>query len=773
MDQVILFLILGLGLGSIYATLGAGIVVVYRGSGVINFAQGAIAMYGVFTFDEARRNGQIKLPWVDFLPTTWLNVPVTIELSDTGVGLWLALALALLMGALIGLMCHFLVFRPLRNAAPLGKVIGSVGVLLYLQGVAQLHFGGSGRQPESIIPDAPLHNFLGLGSAVPKNTLWAAAIALLIGIGLWALFRFTRFGLATRAAAGNEKGAVLLGYSPQKLAAVNWVIAAVVAAFAAIIAGPLQGSLTPIGLSALVVGALGAALLGGLRSIMIATIGGLALGSLQSLLQLWSGKDWFPNFFRTGIRDVLPLLVIVVVLFVRGKSLPVRGAVEEKRLPLSPRPVRVWQHVAVWGTVVIAASFLFQDSGSRTVFALALTTSMVASIIMLSMVVVTGYVGQISLAQMSLAGVAAFFMARMMADGSTTSTNPFPVDGLGLPWPIASVLGVAAAVVVGVLLGLPAVRIRGVQLAVVTLAFAISLQTLYLENQALTDLSAGAPANVRPATFFGIELASTGERGQLDRPAFAIFLFVVLALCAVAVCNLRRNGTGRRFLAVRANERAAAAAGINVSRTKLLAFAIAAGIAGVGGVMLGFKQNDVSSANFVYQSSIVFLAFAYLGGITSVNGAIIGGLLAPAGMITVVNNYFFAEAHLEAYTAAIGGASLVLTAIVHPEGIAPFFQGMMQHLGRWLVHARGAEWSAVARRLGPVALLGAILGYLVWPARVDTYSKVWMPLLGALLALFIRSIVVQVVRARRSEPVHPAPSAAPSAETSVRKLETV
>lgn len=769
MNQAILFLILGLGLGSIYATLGAGLVVVYRGSGVINFAQGAMAMYCVFTFDEARRNGYLRLPWVDFLPTKWLNVPVSIKLSDDGVSTWVALLLALSMGAVVGLLVHFLVFRPLRNAAPLGKVIGSVGVLLYVQGVAQLNFGGTGRQPESIIPDEPIHNFLGLGAAVPKNTLIAAGIALAIGLGLAALFRFTRFGLATRAAAGNEKGAVLLGYSPQKLAAINWVIATVIGAFSAIIAGPLQGSLTPIGLSALVVGALGAALLGGLRSIVVATVAGLLLGSVQGLLQFWSSKSWFPEFFRTGIREVLPFLVIVVVLFVRGKNLPIRGTVEEKRLPLSPRPVRILPHVLVWGAVVVAAAFMFQDAGSRTVFALALTTSLVASIIMLSMVVVTGYVGQISLAQMSLAGVAAFFMARMMADGSTTSTNPFPVSGPGLPWFVAAPLGVVAAIVIGVLLGLPAVRIRGVQLAVVTLAFAISLQTLYLENQSLTDLSAGAPANVRPASVFGIELASTGDKGQLDRPAFTIFVLVVLVLCVLAVANLRRNGTGRRFLAVRANERAAAAAGINVSRTKLLAFAIASGLAGIGGVMLGFKQNDVSSANFVYQSSIVFLAFAYLGGITSINGAIIGGLLAPAGLVTVVSNYFFHDANLERYTAVIGGASLVFTAIIHPEGIAPFFQSIFQHFGRWLVRARAAEWAAVGKRLGPVALLGAGLGYLVWPARVDSYSKFWMPLLGAFLALFVRSIVMQVVRARRGEPAHPPP--VEQAEKPVRTLE--
>jgi branched-chain amino acid transport system permease protein len=760
MNDAILFLILGLGAGALYAMLGAGLVVVYRGSGVINFAYGAMAMYGVFTFDEARRNGQVRLPWVDILPTHALNLPVDIKLADGGVNSWIAFAVALLMGVLLGLMAHFLVFRPLRNSAPLGRVIGAVGTMLYLQGVAQLHFGGSGRQLPSVVPDRPLRNFLGLGSVVPEAVLWVTAIAIGLGVVLWAVFRFTRFGLATRAAAGNEKGAVLLGYSPQLLAAMNWIIASVVAVLAAIVVGPIQGSLTPVGLSAVIVAALGAALIGGLKSIMIAVWGGLALGAVQSLLVFSSTKDWFPSFFRTGVREAVPLLVIAGVLFIRGKSLPIRGAVEEKRLPLSPYPIRVKQHLLVWGALVVVAAFLFEGAGTRTVFAFALTTAMIAAIIMLSMVVITGYVGQISLAQLSLSGVAAFFMARMMADGSTTTTNPFPVSGLGLPWPIAAGLGVAAAVVVGVALGLPALRIRGVQLAVVTIAFAISLQTLYLDNYQLTGLRAGAPARVSSPTFFGIDIGSTGKRGLTDNPNFTIFVFVVLAFCVLGVANLRRNGTGRRFLAVRANERAAAAAGINVSRTKLLAFGISAGLAGVGGVMLAFKQNDVSSASFAYFASLAFLAFAYLGGITSINGAFVGGLLVPSSIIVVTSNYFLHGLAIDRYVTVIGGASLILTAIIHPEGIAPFFQPMFRYFGSWLLRARSAEWIAVGKRLGPVALLGIVLGALIWPIRVDTYSWFWMPLLGMFLALFVRAIGLRIYMGVTGQGAHHGPPAA-------------
>jgi branched-chain amino acid transport system permease protein len=748
-NNVIFFLLLGLGIGSLYSMLGAGLVIVYRGSGVINFAQGAFAMYGVFTFDEARRNGYLRLPWVDILPSHTLNLPVNIKLSDKGVPTLVAFGIAVAMAVLIGLVVHFLVFRPLRSAPPLGKVIGSLGVMLYLQGVAQLNFGGGGRQPGNIVPDGVYKNFLGLGKAYPKGAVWAIGIAIILGLCLHALFHLTRFGLATRAAAGNEKGAVLLGYSPQLLAALNWVIASVLATVAAIFVGSITGSLTPVGLSALVVASLGAALIGRLKSVMVAVWGGLGLGAVQSLLGFWSSKDWFPSFLRSGVREVVPLVAICVVLFVRGKKLPLRGTVEERRLPLAPYPVRIKQHLIAWSIIVIAAAFLFQGSGKRTVFAFALTTSLVAAIIMLSMVVITGYVGQISLAQMSLAGGAAFIMARMMANGSTTISNPFPVSGPGLAWPLAALLGVIAAIVVGVLVGLPAVRVRGVQLAVVTVAAAISLQTLYFENSSLTGLTAGSPANVRSAHFFGIDLRSIGDKGLSDRPEFAIFVLVVLVLCALLVANLRRNGTGRRFLAVRANERAAAAAGINVSRTKLLAFAISAGIAGIGGVILGFKQNDVSSANFVYQASLAYLAFAYLGGITSINGAIVGGLLAPAGVIAVSSNYFFAGTNIDRYTTVFGGIGLVVTAIANPTGIAPSLQPMFQHFGRWLRAARGAQWAAVGRRLGPTAVAGAVVGIVIWPLRVDSYSWFWMPLLGAFLALFIRSLVVQA-RAKRS-----------------------
>ncbi|MEP1124686.1 MAG: ABC transporter permease [Ilumatobacter sp.] len=823
MKDIIFDLISGLGLGALFAMLAAGLVVSYKGSGVINFAHGALAMYGMFTFDAAWNRGEIFLPWVDFLPTHTLNVPVRITVASDGSWEMIpSLIVALLMAAVLGLAVHFLIFRPLRNAAPLGKVVASVGLLLYLQGVALLNFGTAFPQPRSVVPDEVLQNFLGLGKPYPRNSVYVVGFALLFGLVLWAGYRFTKFGLATRAAAGNEKGAILLGYSPQTLAAVNWVIASVTATLAVIIVGPIQGTITPIGLSALIVPALAAALIGSLRSVPIAIAGGLGLGAVRTMLEL-NKADWFDTgpltWIENGVSQAVPLIVIVLVLVLRGKSLPIRGTVEERRLPLAPQPKRMYEHALVWVTVITLFAFVFENAGDRTRFANAIQNGLVLAIVMLSLVILTGYIGQISLMQMSFAGISGFMTARMMADGIGRGSNLSPVTGPGLPWPIAGAIGVLVAIVVGVVVGLPALRIRGVQLAVVTIATAVAIQALYLENEVITQLRAGIPAYVKEPTFFGADIGARSVRQQNENPAFALFGGIVLALCAIGVANIRRTGVGRRFLAVRANERAAASAGINVARTKLLAFAMSAGIAGLGGVMLGFKQVEVSSANFVYGASLGILATAYLAGITSINGAIIGGMLISGGAIVpTFSNYMFAGTNIDNYVGAVTGLGIIVTAIVHPEGVAPFFGGPMRHAGNWLVGAipgaetirreyrgsravavkafmaalvigtaffaynakfvedvylwtvivavlfwlvilaaslalggitptfpeAGTAWIGWAKAFGPTALLGYVAGWLIWPIRVDTYPKLWMPIVGALLALFIRSIVRQI-----------------------------
>jgi len=459
------FAFLGLGAGGFIAMMATGLVVAFKGSGVINFSHGAVAMYAAFTYNYLRLDGTIRLPLVDILPTHQANIPVKISLASGGpVDKWVAIIISLLMSVLIGAAMHYLVFKPLRNAAPLGKVIGAIGVMLYLQGVALVNFGAENPQPEPVLfPNDVFQNFLGFGKPLPVESLALAIVAGLVGLLLWFNYKFTRFGLATRAAAGNEKGAVLLGYSPERLALSNWIIAAVTAGIAGVLVGSVTGALNVVKFTTLIVPALGAALIGSLSSVPIAIAGGIGIGMLQTVVATWmSGESWFPEWLQSGATDAIPLVIIVAVLFLRGKALPVRGNIQEKRLPLSPYPKRIGWYVAVFvplGAILafgLPGDFIF--SGLSGKWGFAFTTTLIGAMLMLSYVLLAGYVGQISMVQLSIAGVAAFFMARMTANGNPTPEDPFAVSGPGLAWPIAAILGIVVAVAVGIILGIPALR---------------------------------------------------------------------------------------------------------------------------------------------------------------------------------------------------------------------------------------------------------------------------------------------------------------------------
>ena len=754
MKEGIAYAIMGLGSGGFYALMAIGIVVAYKGSGVINFAHGAIAMYVAFQFSYLRSEGTFRFPWRDPLPTSVVNLPVVLSLNNgQPINFWIAVLLSLLTALMLGAAIHYLVFKPLRNAAPLGKVIGAIGVMTYLLGVASMHYSSNQPQAESVLlPGKLLKNFLGLGLGVSAEALALAGVSIITGAVVWSIYKFSRIGLATRAAAGNEKGAVLLGYSPDRLALFNWLLATFLAGLVGICAGTVTGALGTGKFTALIVPALGGALIGSLTSIPLAVLGGLLIGSLQTFVGTYlSGVSWFPEWLYSGARDSVPLIVIVLLLFLRGKSLPIRGNIEEKRLPLAPYPKRVGKYVAIFvplGFLLAGGfpgDFLFAGLNGR--WGMAFTTSLIAAMFGLSFVLLSGYVGQISLVQISLAGIAAFVTARLLSHYGPSDSNPFAVGGPHLPWPIAMISGVIVAVIVGLILAVPALRIRGVQLTVVTIAASISIFSFYFDNPKLTGLQGGSSYILQPPTFFGIKFGSQGSQGLTDNPKFALFCLIVLAGLCVTLANLRRGSSGRRFLAVRANERAAASAGVNVAKTKLLAFGIASAMAGVSGVMVAFQAQATSAPMWEYGVGLSALAFCYLGGITSINGAILGGMAAGGGIVATFGD--FHSPGLYHYIPIFGGMAIILTAIIHPAGQASIFQPLMRHFGSWLLTARGKEWGIVVRRLAPYIIGGGIWGAIgINPWRTDTYHRTWMIILGILLVLFVRNIVVQVKAAK-------------------------
>lgn len=599
---------LGIGLGGVYAILALGVIAIYRGTGTPNFSQGAVAMFSAYVFFGLRDDGGLAWP--------------------------LALVLAIVVAAAIGVAFHVLVMRQLRNSPALARIVATLALLLLLHGVALTFFDVTTQTPIGILPNASVT----IGDLImPRDRLIVAGIAVALAVVLGVLARRTRTGVAIRALAESEKGAVLLGYSPMLLSAATWAIGFALAAVAGVLVSPIAG-LDANALTLLVVPVFGAALIARFSSFAVAVVAGLGIGMVQSVLQGYSqpGPWWTWLWTGPGRAEAFPALVIIVVMIISGRLLPQRGEFRTGRLPISPHPRHLL--LAPILAVLIGVPFLLLISRS---WANAATTSIIGALIALSLVVVTGFVGQVSLAQMAFAGVGGLAAARIAAGW--------------LPFPAVILLSGLVACALGVLIGSPALRVRGPSLAIVTLSAALIFQKLLFQDPRV--IGGGGTARVPEPTLFGLTLHTRG---------FAIASLVVLVAAMLAVAGLRMGRFGRRALAVRENERAAAAAGISVAWYKLSAFAVSAFIAGVGGAMLSYQQLVFAYERFTVFESLTIVILAYIGGIGMVSGALFAGLGASGGLFYKL----LTTTGIGSYHEVIAGVALLLAIQLHPDGLA-------------------------------------------------------------------------------------------------------
>lgn len=628
----LLFPLLGLAAGAVYAAIAVGVILVHRGSGVVNLAAGAMAMFPAVVFVRLRQTGELVLPVV--------GLPGRIALGDP----WPvvpAFIAAVAVGALIGALSYLLIFRYLRDSPPVTRLVASVGLTIVLQGAAVTQVGTTTERAPAVLPD----DLLDLqGSIVPTDRFWLVAVVVLIGSAIAALYRFTRFGLATRAAAENAKGAILMGQSPARLGLGNWLLAAVVASVAGVLMSPISG-VNPFNYSFFVVPALAAALAARLRSFSVAMVVGIAIGMFEGFAVHVVSRRQVPDFLLGGIDTVVPFLAIVVVLVVFGRSVPDRGTILDRRFPEAPVPPR---RPLVVGVLLAGAFVLlaFGDSSMR----LAAITSMMVAIICLSFVLLTGYLGQVSLAQLTLVGFCAFMLAR-----ASTAWD--------LPFPLAPLVALAATTALGVLISLPALRIRGIQVAIVTLAAAVAIEQLLFRNPSF--VGTGGIARVPRPELFGVEFGIMGNRDYPRRP-FGFFVLALLVAAIALVLAVRRGRVGRRMLAVRANERAAAASGISVASVKLQAAALSSLVAGLGGLVFAYKNVDFSWSGLEASRGLQLLALAYLGGVASVSGALIAGVLAPSGLLLVA----LGSPPAAGQQLVLSGIGLLLVTVRFPRGLA-------------------------------------------------------------------------------------------------------
>ncbi len=615
MNELLEFAILGLGAGAIYALAAQGLVLIYRGSGTINFAHGAIALLGAAVFVELRDD------W------GW----PTLAAAISGVALT----------ALIGAIIDIAIMRRISGASPLARLVVTLGVLGVIESIVIIRYGSSLRFVDQFLPEGSVQ--LAPGVMVGADRLWLCAIAILVTLGLWLLYQRSEFGRQTAAVAENPQSAAALGISPSLISTTNWMLGCAMAGLAGILLIPLTG-LMPVILVLMIIPTLAAALIGGFSSFPITLLAALVIGIVQSII---GGMTT-----TTGLADSIPFLAIVAVLAVRGRALPLRGFSSDKlpsvALPRMPR----WT-ITVGFIVCLALIYIMSED-----YTAALTGSLITATAILSIVLLTGFAGQLSLGQYAFVGMGAFVSARL-------------ADMYGVSFPLAFVIGVVATMAFGLVFALPALRTRGINLAVITLGLGVALDSLVFKNKALTGGFEGT--KVSPPTIFGLEVDSI-----LYPERYAIVALVLFTLCAVMVLNIRRGASGRRLLAVRSNERAASALGISVIGAKLYAFAIAAGMAAASGVLMAFRFPNVRfESGYTMFNSIPAVLMGFLGGIGYVAGAVIGGIISLGG---VVNEFISSLFDLQEWQGLLISGSAIIMVMLHPDGIAPAASGLFAKL---------------------------------------------------------------------------------------------
>jgi len=617
MSTFIQFAILGAATGALYVLFALGLVIIHRGSGLVNFAHGAVGMVGAFIYWKL---------------TTFSGIPYLV-----------AMTAGILTSGLIGLCTHFFVMRPLRRSALLTRVIATLAIVTVLQEAMALLYSGDPIVLESRLPTAPVKI---ADATVGRNFLIILGGVIAVAVVLAVVYRYTQFGRATSAATENPRALAALGWSPNLIAGTNWFIGSALAGLAGILLAPIT-SLSITFFTLLVVPALAAAVAGNLTTFPLTVVGGLAIGIVQSEVGQYTTVQ--------GLYDAVPFLAMIFLLVLRGNDRSVRTQIA-RRLPTLGSGRISWRITVPWLLATITFIQLVAQGWDD-----ATTTTIGTALIMLSVVVVTGYSGQLSLAQFGFAGWGAW-----IGGGLARSAH--------FPFPVAVLVGALATVPLGIVVGAICLRTRGVNLAIATLGMAVALNSLIFSS---SDRTNNGSFDIPEPDLGGFDV------GAILYPSrYAIVVTVAFALCAVGVCNLRRGRSGRRLVAIRSNERAAASLGIEVVQGKLAAFAISSAIAGLGGALLAFRNPNIVFSTYGPSESIKIVGFAVVGGVGWIAGSLYGGTLELGSLVSKILDQFGPT--LSSYVPLGGGVLLLIVLLTAPDGMASQAWGQVNAVRRLL-----------------------------------------------------------------------------------------
>ena len=659
MTELITFTVVGLAIGSIYSIASAGLVVTYTTSGIFNFAHGAIGMFTAFIYWQLR--------WDNGWGGQW-PAPIAI------------LFVLFVVAPLIGIFLQVVVMRGLEGTNETTKLVIPIAVMLAFIGATNWIW----QDFESRIPEP----FFGreskwsIGDAyITTHQTIVVFTALVLALLLRFLLTRSRIGITMRAVVDNRELVQLNGGKPDFAALLSWAIGAMLAALAGILISPLLGSLNVLALTLLVVNAYAAAIFGRLKNLPLTFLGGLAIGLGVSYWNWLSGtgRKW-P--WLSELRSAIPVVILFAILIVlpqdrlRGNSLTKYK--ESFNIPSIKSSLS-------WGLILIAtvsACTLILDAK----WEFTLSKGISFAIIGLSMVLLTGYAGEINLAPLAFAGIGAI-AAYQFDVGSAVETGPgfatlavllagffgylvFPAFGLRKSKLLLAVLSFAAIVLflvtlfdetsgtgiasretmsfsglliaaliagaVGAVVALPALRLRGLYLGLATFAFAIFVDKMIYKQRQTLSLDIPFIGDGEDITFNifnngALNIPRPGFFGinfRQNQSAMLILLAITFSILAVLLVALRRSTYGRQLAALRDSPAACATLGLNMVKLKLSIFTLAAAIAGFGGALHASNLRAIQEdAPFTVFEGLALFMLTVVGGIGYISGALIGGIL--------------------------------------------------------------------------------------------------------------------------------------------------
>jgi branched-chain amino acid transport system permease protein len=583
MHEFLVYAISGLTTAGIYAITASGLTLTYVTTGVFNFAHGATGAFAAFVY------WQLRFDW-------GLPAPIAIIIT---LGVF-APALALFLERFI--------MRRLEGTSDATKLVVTVAVLVATVGVIQTIWDPDDfRTTHELFGDK-----FSIGSIdIPYNDVTVLVLAALVAIGLRILLYRTRLGVSMRAAVDDRSLSVLNGARPNRASQASWIIGTQLASLAGILVAP-KLNLSALPLTLLIVNAYAASMIGRLRSLPMTFVGALIVGLANDLVVGYLPKIKTGAQYWSGLRDVTPVAILFIAVLVL-KQTKLRGSTKARTREISPTPT--WNGSFVFiGIVIVCAIAATPIIGAADLFAADAMWGI--GIIALSLVPLVGYAGRISLCQLSFAGIGVVTVAHAGAHGAPASLL------------LAAVIAAAA----GALISLPALRLSGIYLALLTAAFAVTLDRWIFQLPAFTIF--GKKFDLFNSGSLNLERFSIGSVGVSGNKVFFVFGAIMFSLMVLVVVAVRRSSFGQRLIALKESPAACETLGMNPRMTTLAIFTLSAGMAGFGGGIYGAAIQTATPDILQFFTGLAILLTVVLGGVSSIGSALFSAIFIGTPLTT-------------------------------------------------------------------------------------------------------------------------------------------